>query len=123
MLASCAGFVAIATQIAYAASNIFLNAFDSYRKNLSLTAYAIDLGVVANAGYVIENKERTEEILAWVQDILTEDEVLALVKAAITGEFAGNDDHQTLTRFKLWPDKTVPSWALDPKFSHVLASV
>ena len=123
MLASCAGFTATAGQTAYAASNTFLDAFVSYRRDLGLAACAIDIGLVGNVGYMIENSERTEEISAAVQDRLTEDELLALVKAAITGEFAGNYDHQTLTGIRLWSDKTLPPYASDPKFSHILASV
>lgn len=123
ILASCAGFTATAGQTAYAASNTFLDAFVSYRKDLGLAAYAIDIGLIGNVGYMIENNERTKEISAAVQDRLTEDELLSLVKAAITGEFAGNNDHQTLTGFRLWPDKAMPPWASDPKFSHVFANV
>ncbi|CAF9923421.1 MAG: hypothetical protein ALECFALPRED_002379 [Alectoria fallacina] len=123
MLASCAGFTATAGQTAYAASNTFLDAFVSYRKDLGLAACAIDIGLVGNVGYMIENIEREAEISAAVHDRLTEDELLALVKAAITGEFAGNDDQQSLTGFRLCPNKPLPVWASDPKFSHVLATL
>ena len=124
MLASCAGFAGIAGQNAYV-----LPATPS-STHLLPTARASALRLVlsisaswGNAGYVIKNRERAEKVLASVQDILTKDEVLALVKAAITGAFAGNDDHHTLMGFRLWPNRTLPSWASDPRFSHVLASV
>ena len=123
ILASCAGFIGTPGQSAYAASNTFLDAFVSYRRDIGLAACVIDIGLVGNVGYMIENIKRSEEISAGSHDCLTEDELLALVKAGITGEFAGNDDHQTLTGLKLWPDKPLPQWALDPKFSHILASV
>ena len=123
MLASCAGMVGTAGQAAYAASNTFLDAFASYRRNLGLPACAIDIGYVADAGYIFENKEREAEISVSTHDRLTEAELLTLVKAAITGEFSGNDDQQTLTGFKLWPDRPLPNWASDPKFVHVLANV
>ena len=92
MLASCARTVETAGQAAYAASNIFLDAFASYRKNLGLPACAINIGYVADAGYIFENKEREAEISVSTHDRLTEDELLTLVKAAITEDFSGNDE-------------------------------
>ena len=123
VLGSCAAITGTVGQAAYAASNTFLDAFVSYRKDLGLAACIIDIGLVGNVGYMIENIEREAEISTAVQDRITEDELLTLLKAHITGEFAGNDDQQTLTGFRLWPDKKLPPWASDPKFSHVLASV
>lgn len=78
---------------------------------------------MADACYIFENKEREAEISASTHDRLTEDELLTLVKAAITEEFSGNDEQQTLTGFKLWPDRPLPTWASDPKFLHVVANV
>lgn len=121
ILGSCAGFGGTAGQAAYGASNTFLDAFVSYRRDLGLPACVIDIGLVGNVGYMIENMEREAVISAAVQDRLTEDELLTIVKAAITGEFAGNDDQQTLTGFRLWPDKPLPPWAFNPQFAHVLA--
>lgn len=123
MLASCAGMVETAGQAAYAVSNTFLDALGSYRKNLGLPACAIDIGYVADAGYIFENKEREAEISVSTHDRLTEDELLTLVKAAITEELSGNNEQQTLTGFKLWPDRPLPTWASDPKFLHVVANV
>ena len=76
-----------------------------------------------DVGYVFENTQREKDVLASAQDILTEAEFLTLVKADITGEFIGNHDEQTLTGFRLWPDRPLPTFASDPKFLHVLASV
>ena len=123
MLASSSGQVGNAGQTAYAASNTFLDAFASYRRNLGLPACAIDIGIVEDVGYVFENTQREKDVLASAQDILTEAEFLTLVKADITGEFIGNHDEQTLTGFRLWPDRPLPTFASDPKFLHVLASV
>ena len=123
MLASCAGTVETAGQAAYAASNTFLDAFASYRKNIGLPACAMDTGYVADAGYIFENKEHDAEISVSTHDRLTEDELLTLVEAAITEAFSGNDEQQTLTGFKLWPDRPLPAWASDPKFLHVVANV
>ena len=101
MLASCAGTVGTAGQAAYATSNTFLNTFTSYHKNLSLPACAINISYMADASYIFKNKEREAETSVSTHDRLTEDELLTLVKAAITEEFSGNDEQQTLTGFKL----------------------
>ena len=49
-----------------------------------------------------------------------EDELLAVVRAHVTGEYSGNEEQQTLAGLKLFPDVPLPSWASDPKFLHVL---
>lgn len=123
ILGSCAGYAGIAGQAAYAASNTFLDAFLSYRRDLGLSACVIDIGHVGNVGYMIENIERETVISAAIQDRLTEDELLTIVKAAITGEFPGNDDQQTLTGFRLWPNKPLPPWASVPELKQALADV
>ena len=121
MLASSSAFSGNPGQTAYAASNTFLNAFAFYRKNLGLPACAIDIGLVQNVGYIVNNREREAEISLSTHDFLTEDEVLALVKAAITRELSDNE--QTLTGFKLWPERPLPQWTSDPKFLHVVANL
>ena len=108
-------------QAAYAASNTFLDAFASYRKNLGLPACALNIGLVKEDGYILAHREREAAVSVNTHDALTGDEVLALVKAAITGEFSDNEE--TLTGFKLWPDKPLPPWASDPKFLHVVANL
>lgn len=123
MLASGSGIAGNRGQAAYAASNTFLDAFASYRKGLGLPACAIDIGIVESVGYVAENKDRQAEISVVAHDRLAEDELLTLVKAAVTGAFCGNEDQQTLTGFKLLPDKPLPLWAFEPRFSHLLAGV
>lgn len=46
ILGSCAGYAGTASQAAYAASNTFLDAFVSYRRDLGLPACVIDIGHV-----------------------------------------------------------------------------
>ena len=123
MLGSAAGCVGTVGQSAYAATNTFFDAFASYRKGIGLTACVIDIGRVGDVGYIAENREREAEISLTFHDSLVEDELLALVKAHITGAFSDNDDQQTITGLKLSTDKPLPPWASDPKFQNVLPSV
>ena len=122
ILASGSGVLGNPGQTAYAASNSFLDSFAAYRQSLGLAACTIDIGIVKSVGYVAENIDRRAEISLAAHDSLSERELHALVKAAI-------DNHhnpiyqQTLTGFKLSPDKPLPVWGTDPKFSHVLHDV
>ena len=122
-LASGSGITGNPGQAAYAASNTFLDAFAEYRTALGLPASVIDIGIVDGVGYVAENKDREAQIATAAHDRLAEDELLALVRAAISGAFNGGGGQpgtQTLTGFKLFPGRPLPLWAADPKFSHLL---
>jgi len=120
LLASGSGIIGNAGQAAYAASNTFLDAFASYRSELGQPTTAIDIGIVESVGYVAENPDRQAEIAQVAHDRLSEDELLALIKAAITGAFSDNHSEQTITGCKLLPNKPLPPWTADPKFAHVL---
>ncbi|KAL8631914.1 hypothetical protein Q9189_002390 [Teloschistes chrysophthalmus] len=121
ILASACGITGNPGQTAYAASNTFLDSFTAYRQSLGLPASAIDIGIVEDVGYVAENTTRTE-IQAAAHDRLAEKELLALVGAAIKNPMSA-EYRQTITGCKLDPNKTVPLWATDPKFAHVLHAV
>ncbi|KAL9609347.1 MAG: hypothetical protein Q9167_005871 [Letrouitia subvulpina] len=123
MLASGSGFNGIAGQAAYAASNTFLDSFAAYRRLLGLPASTIDIGIVEDVGYVAENIQRLPEIERASHDRISEAEILALVKAAMTNRTEAGDFQHTITGFKLLPGKELPKWASDPKFVHVLHSV
>ena len=123
MLGSLGGIIGTIGQSGYAATNTFFDAFASYRKGLGLPTAVIDIGMVEKVGYVAENREREAEMNFLGFDGLVEDELLALVKAHITGAFSGNDDQQTITGLKLYPDRPLPTWASDPKFQNVLPGV
>ena len=123
ILGSLAGLIGTVGQSAYAATNTFYDAFASYRKNLGLPACVIDIGKVENVGYVAENRDLEAELNFQGFDSLVEDELLALVKAHITGAFSDNDDQQTITGLRLSPNRPLPPWASDPIFRNVLAAV
>ncbi|KAL8691096.1 MAG: hypothetical protein Q9218_003606 [Villophora microphyllina] len=121
ILASGCGITGNPGQTAYAASNTFLDSFTAYRQALGLPCSAIDIGIVDEVGYVAENTTRTE-IQAAAHDRLTEQELLALVGAAIKNPMS-KEYCQTMTGCKLDPNKPPPLWAMDPKFSHCLHAV
>ncbi len=54
LLSSISGVVGQKGQANYAAANVFMDAFATYRQSLSLPAHSIDLGVIEDVGYVAE---------------------------------------------------------------------
>ena len=122
ILASVSGMVGNRGQAAYAASNTFLDSFAAYRNRLGLPASAIDIGLVERVGWVAENMARNPDIAAAAHDQLSEAELLAIIKAAITNPVPGCNFQHTVTGLKLHPGKKILGWALDAKFVHVLHS-
>ncbi|KAL8872489.1 MAG: hypothetical protein Q9174_001891 [Haloplaca sp. 1 TL-2023] len=120
MLASASGIIGYPGQSAYAASNTFLDSFARYRKRLGLPASTIDIGVVEDVGYVAENMEKIPEIGALAFDRVSEAELQALVKAAMTNPIEGCDFQQTITGLGSEPGIKTPGWMMDPKFAHLL---
>lgn len=127
MLASSSGITGPRGQTAYAASNTFLDSFASHLRHHHsppIRATAIDIGIVSDIGYVAENLERKAEIDAVQPDRLSEPELLALIKGAITGAYDGDGlPQQTYTGLKLFPDKPLSFFSSDPKFAHLVAAV
>ncbi|KAL8707779.1 MAG: hypothetical protein Q9220_007231 [cf. Caloplaca sp. 1 TL-2023] len=123
LLASGAGLLGTPGQAAYAASNTFLDSFAAYRNHMGLPASAIDIGMVEGVGYVAENLERAPEIAVASHDRISETELLALVKAAMTNPLQDAHFQRTLTGFKLFSAETLPQWATEPKFAHLLHGV
>lgn len=123
-LSSVAGIVGNRGQAAYAAANVFLDAFCQYRNARELPATSIDLTAVADVGYLAENAARQAEVSQNLGgEMLRETEVLALLAAAIGGQAKQFCNNHCITGLKLAP-ATVHStfWANDAKFSQLKAA-
>ncbi|KAK4693024.1 hypothetical protein P7C71_g4290, partial [Lecanoromycetidae sp. Uapishka_2] len=124
MLASLSGVVGTPGQAAYAATNTFFDAFASYRISKGQAAATIDIGIVDDVGYVAESDEqRQAQINTLAQDHVQEQELLALIKAAIIHKSNNCDYQQTILGLKLYPNRKLPWWVSDTKFSHVVRSI
>ncbi|KAK3170550.1 putative secondary metabolism biosynthetic enzyme [Lepraria neglecta] len=124
LLSSASGIVGNRGQAAYAAASSFLDSFAHFRASKGLPATAIDLGVVSEIGWVAERPEMQEnlEALTGGSPNLTEADVLALIKLAVTGQIDRLADHQTtvgLSFDKYHPDHPSAFWASDARFSHL----
>ena len=120
MLSSAAGAVGNRGQAAYAAANCFLNAFAQYRNRLGLPASSIDLTAVSNVGYLAENAERQAQVAENLgSETISENEVLALLAAAITGRMKACGNH-SITGLKITPEtKDTLFWVEDARFKHL----
>ena len=117
-ISSAAGAVGNRGQAAYSAANTFLNAFVQYRINLGLPASSIDLTAVSDAGYLAENLEAAAEVAKNLgSDTICEEEVLALLGAAISGHLARTCNNHTITGVRITP--STPFWTSDAKFKHL----
>ncbi|MCJ1285020.1 hypothetical protein MMC26_004357 [Xylographa opegraphella] len=122
LLSSISGIAGTRGQATYAASSTFLDAFAQYRTARGLPASSIDLGVVADVGYVAENMDRQAQITANANDQVLEKEYHALLKAAICQQPTGSDHCQTITGCKLaQPGQSKHSWSSGDPIWSILA--
>lgn len=87
-LSSVAGVVGNRGQAAYAAANVFLDSFMTWRRSQGLPGVSIDLAAISNVGYLADGSDaRREEVLKNIGgQTLDESQVLALLAAAVTGK-------------------------------------
>ena len=60
LLSSISGVIGQKGQANYAAANVFLDSFASYRQSMGLPASSVDLGVVEDVGYVAEHSSELQ---------------------------------------------------------------
>jgi NAD(P)-dependent dehydrogenase (short-subunit alcohol dehydrogenase family)/aryl carrier-like protein len=120
MLSSAAGILGSRGQAAYAAANTFLDSLARYRADHGLRSTSLDLTAVTGAGYLAENEERQDEVIRnFGNETISEDEVLALVSAAVRGVCGP----QCLTGLKLHlsGNGQWPYYANDARFGRLKA--
>ena len=83
MESSVSGIVGNATQAAYAAGNTFLDAFCSYRNSLGMPATTIDLGAIADVGYLATNTELRDAMQRQGFELIDTESLLSLIHFAI----------------------------------------
>jgi hypothetical protein len=118
-LSSTAGIIGSRGQSAYAAANTFLDAFMEFRAHNGMPGVALDLTAVTEAGYITENTERKTEIIKnFGNETISEQEVLALLSAAIRGTFK---NPQCLTGLKLHygASQSWPYYTSDARFNQL----
>lgn len=89
LFSSLSGIIGQPGQANYASGNTFLNAFVQYRTNLGLAASAIDIGAVADVGYISQNRDLMQKMAATGFKALREQEVLDALVVAMTRKRIG----------------------------------
>ncbi|KAI1468109.1 putative polyketide synthase [Daldinia caldariorum] len=88
MLSSIAGIGGSRGQGNYAAGNTYQDALAHHRRNLGLSACAIDVGMVLGAGFLSDettDDRVLENMQSWIVIGISEKEFLSILQAAITG--------------------------------------
>ena len=97
-----------------------MDAFSYYRAALGLPASTIDVGMVADVGYVAESNR--PELQTLMQDFIQESELYALVIFAIGHCSDTVDYRQTVTGLRVFEGRPLQWWAADRILSHILRS-
>lgn len=100
-----------------------MDALAQWRRSQGMAAIAIDLGVVADVGYLAENDDALDAYAAMAPLHITELELWTLLSAAMKGRTA--DDHPVPAQVVAGFGKEFlasGAWSKDNKFSHTLGS-
>lgn len=96
LLSSCVGIIGNSGQANYASACTFQDAFARHRTSLGHPTRALDLGMIAGAGYVSENADVQRFLTAQGFTPVTLDELFAAIDYAITQPIRDEDDCQLM---------------------------
>jgi hypothetical protein len=124
LLSSISGVIGQKGQANYAAANVFLDSFASYRRSMGLPASSVDLGVVEDVGYVAEHS--TELQSSFDKDIWTpinESLLHQILRFSIlqqsTGPLNTSSTSQLITGIAIPQPSSSPLLKRDPRFSSL----
>lgn len=123
LISSVAGIVGTPGHSSYAAANTFLDSFAKYRLQQGLPATSLALTAVVDAGYMAQNAEKLQKLKyidEYQGEILTTQDVLALLSAAISGVTATSCDGFSITGAGFGAAHKLPTYAKDPRFSALV---
>ncbi|CAG8076471.1 unnamed protein product [Penicillium nalgiovense] len=123
LISSVAGVMGTPGHSSYAAANTFLDSFAKYRIQQGLPATALALTAVVDAGYMAENAENLQKLKyvdEYEGEILTTQDVLALLSAAISGVTGSSCDGFSITGAGFGAARKLPPYAKDPRFSALV---
>ncbi|KAH8711877.1 hypothetical protein GQ44DRAFT_689781 [Phaeosphaeriaceae sp. PMI808] len=120
LLSSLHGFIGNPGQSNYAAGCAYQVALAKYRNGLNLPAVAIDLGIVADVGYVVEKEGDGKKVNVHDFKRINETELLALIELGIRKPDLGHLITGLSSNFDTlgWEDNA-PFFARDPILSHL----
>jgi acyl carrier protein len=121
LLSSLHSFIGNPGQANYAAGCAYQVALAKYRNKLGLPATAIDLGIVGDVGYVVEQKVQGRKVQVQEFKHINEKEMLALIELGIREPMMGHlvtglDSELDVSNLV---DGEAPFFSRDPVLSHL----
>ena len=122
LLSSVSGVVGQKGQANYAAANVFLDAFATYRRSLGLAACSVDLGAIEDVGYMHEHEDLVVvfDKVAWTP--INEALFHRIVRCSILQQVdPGNRDSAQLITSVAVPQQPGSSLLVDARFSGLVS--